>query len=267
MVVLGKKNDEEESWGGLSKKKKKGKKKGGKTAKSSTLQHAVIRLSAFSEVRVEPPANAADLAACLATLAAKRSKYEAGELEAEAEPEPEPELKVEQPTEFVNDSSSSPSLAQAHGVEPEQDQDVLDFLDGIKEDDEDDEDGAVAGEANGYGTVAVDLAAEMRKVNEMKAKGLNPDGELSATSALTACHSPRAVFAVKETILLAWLRGRRLLLLIRHSLHASAWNEFASARCDEEKPGHWRNGGAIAVQKRDTDICSLCIRIRSYART
>eukprot|EP01048_Picozoa_sp_COSAG05_P008626 COSAG05_NODE_666_length_8006_cov_12.857595_2_plen_723_part_00 len=36
--------------------------------------------------------------------------------------------------------------------------------------------GAVAGEANGYGTVAVDLAQEMRKVNEMKAKGLNPDG-------------------------------------------------------------------------------------------
>ena len=35
---------------------------------------------------------------------------------------------------------------------------------------------AVAGVANGYGTVAVDLAAEARNVAAMKAKGLNPDG-------------------------------------------------------------------------------------------
>ena len=35
---------------------------------------------------------------------------------------------------------------------------------------------AVVGVANGYGTVAVDLAAEARNVAAMKAKGLNPDG-------------------------------------------------------------------------------------------
>ena len=34
----------------------------------------------------------------------------------------------------------------------------------------------VVGEANGYGTVAVDLAAEAQKVKDMKAQGLNPDG-------------------------------------------------------------------------------------------
>ena len=41
---------------------------------------------------------------------------------------------------------------------------------------EEESDGAVAGEANGYGTVAVDLAAEHKKIQEMKKQGLNPDG-------------------------------------------------------------------------------------------
>lgn len=33
-----------------------------------------------------------------------------------------------------------------------------------------------SGEANGYGTIAVDLAAEAKKVADLKARGLNPDG-------------------------------------------------------------------------------------------
>ena len=87
----------------------------------------------------------------------------------EPEPEPEPALAAE-----------SARQARVNGLQEEE------------------KEGAQAGAANGYGTIAVDLAEEARKLKEMKAKGLNPDGEGASCSASHShiphiCHSAQCL--------------------------------------------------------------------------
>lgn len=177
-VLRSKKSDDDGDsfFGGT--KKKKGKKKGGKKkGGASKLQHPVLRLNAFHEVGIEPPLTAAALADTLAAVEKTRSALSSGEMAVEAAssaPEPEPEPTVEQ--QVVPDLGSFAKLGEAQAaegapnteeapqlVEPV-DPDVSAFLDGIEENPAQDDDGEMkAGQANGYGTVAVDLAAEAEK--------------------------------------------------------------------------------------------------------
>ena len=133
----------------------------------------IARLRAVLQIGIDPPKTVAEVASCLTALNARAESIAAGEAEPEPPPEPapapQPEKKASAGLRGLQDLlSSGPSLPGAKGDDDDEAAAMDDFLNGIEEGDDDGE--QKAGQANGYGTVAVDLAAEAEKAKEtMKA--------------------------------------------------------------------------------------------------
>eukprot|EP01047_Picozoa_sp_COSAG01_P056042 COSAG01_NODE_6309_length_3745_cov_1.422655_2_plen_305_part_00 len=122
MQVLGKKSREDEDIMQVGKRGKKGKKKGkgsgGNKGQTSVLQHSVIRLTAFTDVGLEPPKTAAQLGAALEQLEVLRAKFASGELEvvlpdtAAAAAPPEPEQQAASGEDFLASTSAGASVVR-----------------------------------------------------------------------------------------------------------------------------------------------------------